>query len=101
MTMLGSSPGQMRFALDHLGIGFETLNCAYGSVRDVPAPAILFVDHPAVGVEGHAVVYVGRVATVDTFEILDPIDGRHFAPLADVERIWHGNGIACHRRDQQ
>jgi ABC-type bacteriocin/lantibiotic exporter with double-glycine peptidase domain len=95
-TTGGTSPGQMRYALERLGIPFRMLNGRTLHLADVSSPAILFVDHPAVGREGHSVAYMGRAG--DRFEIWDPLSGRELWSAADVEERWHGNGIECPER---
>lgn len=95
-TTGGTSPGQMRYALDRLGIPFRTLNVRTLHLADVSAPAILFIDHPVVGREGHSVAYMGPAG--DGFEIWDPLTGRELWSTTDVESRWHGNGIECLER---
>ena len=92
-TSLGTSPGQMRYALDQLGIGFVDLNERFRELSEVRPPAILFVDHPAVGPEGHAVAYFGTFK--DRYEIWDPIYGRSFLKSGHIHQVWHGNGMTC------
>lgn len=92
-TVLGTSPGQMRYALATYGIEHETLNERFSRLEDVRSPAILFVDHPAVGHEGHAVTFMGMAG--DDYEIWDPLEGRVLLSRDEIASVWHGNGIQC------
>ena len=93
VTRRGSSPGQIRYALATYGVEFTTLNSRTLDLRQVTAPAILFIDHPAVGSEGHAVVYLGLQG--EQFLICDPLVGKNLWPAERAETRWHGNGIEC------
>ncbi len=95
-TLYGTSPGQMRFALEKLGISFTTLDPSQLSLAAVPPPAVLFVDHHALGRESHAVAYFGL--TDDGYEIADPLIGVVVWDEESVGDRWHGNGISCFRR---
>ena len=95
-TSAGTNRGQMRYALERLGIPFRMIDGRTTRLGDVSAPAILCVDHPAVGREGHSVAYMGRVQ--DRFEIWDPVSGRELWSEADAESCWHGHGIECLRK---
>ena len=92
-TALGTSPGQMRYALHHLGIEYRCLNERYSGISQIQPPAMLFVDHPAVGSEGHVVAYFGRSGS--DYEIWDPLVGKTFWSEEKVREVWHGNGILC------
>ncbi len=92
-TKLGTSPGQMRYALDQLGIATETLNERYASIDGVPPPAILFFDHPATGPESHAIALL-RVDG-DVVQVFDPIEGLVSFTASHAAALWHGNGIRC------
>ena len=92
-TSFGSTPGQMRYALAELGIEYRTLNCRTPRLGEVRTPAVLFVDHPSVGSEGHAVGYFGRVG--ELYEIWDPLVGKVLWSEPKSRERWHGNGIEC------
>lgn len=92
-TTLGTSPGEMRYALQRLGIGYRTLNERHSDLSRIRPPAMLFVDHPAVGSEGHVVAYFGMSG--QNFEIWDPLVGKTFWSKQRVQEVWHGNGILC------
>ncbi len=91
---LGTQVGQIRSTIAALGYGYETLKPAETkSLSQVTAPAVLFIDHPNVGNEAHAVAYMGE--TERGFEIWDPLTGREIWNEAIMNRCWHGNGIMC------
>ncbi len=92
-TNFGTSPGQMRFALRRYGLEFETLNERTVDLAEVRVPAVLFIDHPAVRAEGHAVAFFG--VRGDRFEVWDPLVGRVFWTPAMATDVWYGNGIEC------
>ena len=94
-TVYGTAPGQLRFVLDQLGFSFTTLDPKQPSLADVPPPAILFVDHPALGRESHAVMY--RAIAEGGYEIYEPLEGAIVWDRQTLEARWHGNGIACTR----
>ena len=66
---------------------------------EVRPPAIPFVDHPAVGTEGHAVASFG--VSGEGFEIWGPLSGRVLYTRDRVSEIWHGNGIECATWEQK
>ncbi|MEM7234622.1 MAG: cysteine peptidase family C39 domain-containing protein [Planctomycetota bacterium] len=96
-TRLGTSRGPIRYALSQLDIAQRTYH--RDEERDlskVPVPAFLFVDHPSVGREGHAVGYFGERA--GGYEIWDPLGGRSIWSAEQVNAHWHGSAIACEFR---
>ncbi len=98
VTKFGADLGQIRYALNQLGIGYETLNGKYKHLKDVKPPAIIFIDHPAIGKDGHAVVYFGFKG--GKFEIFDPLKGRKKVSKEEISKIWNGNGIRCFKQKQ-
>ncbi|MDE0958433.1 MAG: cysteine peptidase family C39 domain-containing protein [Planctomycetota bacterium] len=94
-TVYGTGPGQVRFVLDQLGFSFTTLDPKQRSLADVSPPAILFVDHPALGRESHAVMY--HAIAEGGYEIYEPLEGAIIWDQQTLEARWHGNGIACTR----
>ncbi len=93
-TRYGTTAGQLRYALDQLGFGYETLNGRYESLGDVEPRAILFIDRRD-GYENHAVAYWGKAG--DRYRILDPMDGDLLLSAAEIAKRWHGNGIRVYR----
>lgn len=92
-TFSGNSLGDVRHALHRLGIPHRTLNARTNRLADVSTPAILLVDHPAVGRERHAVVFFGRAG--GGFEVWDPLTGVEIWSPRRIALDWHGNGIEC------
>ena len=96
-TRFGTSPGEMRRTLAAFGVSVSTLDGDARDLLEVRPPAILFVDHPSVGSEGHAVAYFGPDG--DGFEIWDPLVGKRRWASARVWEVWHGAGIECRAGD--
>jgi len=94
VTKFGANLGQIRYALHRLGVGYESLRGQYKELKDVKPPAILFVNHPSVGVDGHAVVYFG-LKDDGRYKIWDPLKGKIELSQKDIKDIWNGNGIRC------
>ena len=95
-SVYGTGPGQVRYVLDLLGFSFTTLDPKQRSLEDVSPPAILFVDHPALGRESHAVMY--HAIAEGGYEIYEPLEGAIIWDQQTLDARWHGNGIACTRR---
>jgi predicted double-glycine peptidase len=95
-TPFGTSPGQMRYALTHLGIDFEMLAGNSETLTTLEAPAILSVDHPSTGPESHSVGYFGRCEDGE-YEIWDPLIGKRCLSEERLLKVWHGHGIQCLR----
>jgi len=93
LTKLGANAGQVRFALHKLGINYHTLTSKFTNPHKIKAPAILYVDNPIVGFEGHAIVYLGK--SHYGFEIWDPVGLNIYMSEEELREIWHGNGIEC------
>lgn len=94
-TRFGSSPGQIRYALDSLGIAF--LEIEGSELASVAPPAILFVARRRPDGPGeHAVVYVGRHE--GGYEIWDPRSGRTVYSHDEARHVWKGGGLSCRAR---
>lgn len=93
LTKYGAHYGQIRYALNKLGIQHNTLRQKYNKLSNITPPAILYVDHPSIGYEGHAVVYQGVIE--DDYKIWDPLKGHTIWSQEKVLELWHGNGIQC------
>lgn len=91
--MFGTSAPQLVVGMREFGIACDMLVLGEHDGDRVPAPAILFVDHEAVGPEGHAVALLGRRG--ETFEVVDPLSGREAWSRAKLESVWHGIGVSC------
>ena len=93
VTKFGADLGQIRYALNQLGIEYETLNGKYKTLKEIKPPAILFVNHPVIGKDGHSVVFLGIKKGL--FKIWDPLQGEKLLSKEDIENIWNGNGLRC------
>ncbi len=93
-TIMGTTNGAVRYTLHRLNIKYKPLNGNFKDLSLVTPPAIIFVYHPAVGREGHSVVYVGKKG--DKYEIIDPLEGRVYWSEKEVEERWEGSGVVCY-----
>ena len=93
LTKIGANAGQVRFALNKLHIGYHSLTQEFLDPNKIKAPAILYVDNPVVGFEGHAIVYLGK--SHYGYEIWDPVGLNIYLSEKELKDIWHGNGIEC------
>jgi len=93
LTKLGANAGQVRFALNALGIKYHSLTGKFLNPNKIKVPAILYVDNPIVGFEGHAIVYLGK--SHYGFEIWDPVGLNIYLSEEEIRKIWHGQGIEC------
>ena len=93
LTKIGANAGQVRFTLEKLGIGYHSLTRKFTNPNKIKAPAILYVDNPIVGFEGHAIVYLGK--SHYGYEIWDPVGLNIYLSEEELKEIWHGNGIEC------
>jgi hypothetical protein len=93
LTSLGANAGQVRFALDKLGIKYHSLTAEFSNPNKIKAPAILYVDNPIVGFEGHAIVYFGK--SHYGYKIWDPVGLDIYLSEEELRSIWHGNGVEC------
>ncbi len=93
LTKFGAGSGQIRYALEKLGIKYESLNGQYKELKEVKPPAIIYINHPAVGEDGHAVVYLGIKNGI--YKIWDPLRGESFMSDEKAKKDWNGNGIRC------
>ena len=97
LTTLGANSGQVRFALNRLNIKYHTLTQEFQDPNQIKAPAILYVDNPVVGREGHAIVYLGKHHY--GYEIWDPVGLNIYLSEKELREIWHGRGIECQREE--
>lgn len=87
----GTSAAQVIRDMRQLGIVTEKHSLAHGSPQGLPAPAMLFVDHPDVGPEAHAVAFMGM--SQGQAEIWDPLVGQLFLSPASLQAIWPGRAL--------
>ena len=93
LTKLGANAGQVRYALDKLGIKYHTLTGKFEDPNRLKAPAILYVDNPVVGFEGHAIVYLGK--NHYGYEVWNPVGFKIYLSEKELREVWHGRGIEC------
>jgi len=87
-TRIGSTTGQMRYALTTLDIPYDALFDT--SLDKIRTPAILYVDRRG-GRENHAIVYLRKEGGY--YLVYDPMEGRRKLSKRDLYAIWHGHGI--------
>jgi hypothetical protein len=93
LTKRGANAGQVRFALNKLNIKYHSLTQRFIDPNKIKAPAILYVDNPIVGFEGHAIVYLGKGHY--GYEIWNPVGLHIYLSEKELRKIWHGRGIEC------
>lgn len=95
-NMLGTSVAQIIHGMKRLGI-----SCRKVEVRDrdplaLRPPAMLFVDHPAVGSESHVVVFWG--VTKEGYRVCDPAYGELILTQERIRAMWPGRALECRLR---
>ena len=93
LTTFGASSGQVRYALEKLGIKHHSLTGGFNDPNSIKAPAILYVDDPTVGFEGHAIVYFGKNS--QGYAIWNPLGFDANLSEEELREIWHGKGVEC------
>ncbi len=96
LTKFGATTGQIRYTLNSLGLEYKDIINVYSKLKQIPAPALIFIDHPSVGKEGHVVVYEGY--DEGRYRIWDPLQGERSISAEQMEKIWHGNGVSVYKR---
>jgi hypothetical protein len=94
-TLGGTSSAQVVHGMRGLGFSCERLELDLSGLAGRVPPLMLFVDHPAIGPESHAVAWFGLHQ--GKHEIWDPLTGRRFRDPAQLRAIWHGRGVGCRR----
>ena len=92
-TKLGTSFGQSVYGMNKLGVKCNRIDLKDVDIMLVKPPAMLSVDHEVLGKETHAVAFLGFKN--NRAEVLDPLIGRVFFSIKDLNKIWHGNGLEC------
>ncbi len=95
-VLFGTSIAQVVFGLRELGYDCRRFAEDPSSESSPPLPALLLVDHPAVGEEGHLVLATRRQG--QRLEVLDPLTGRRELSRSELRRRWHGRGLHCEAR---
>ena len=91
LTKFGATSGQLRYALDILGLGYETVHDSPKKLKALLAPVLIYIDHSTIGKEGHAVVYLDHNSS--GYSLWDPLQGHRMVSDQEMDKIWHGNGI--------
>lgn len=94
-TRMGTSTAQMIYGLEKIGLAGRRVSAPDGAPVRLEAPAILFIDHPALGRERHAAAYMGTDG--EKFEVWDPLVGRIFYTQQEMGEIWHGHAVEVSR----
>lgn len=95
-SVMGTSAAQVVYGMRAAGIACEPWLDPGADPAALPLPAMLFVDHPAVGPEGHA---VAMLAYEDGYAlIVDPLIGRLQRTPDALQQVWHGRAVVCAQR---
>lgn len=89
-TTLGTTAGQVIRGLEQIG---RVCQKAELSPEVLVGPAMLFVDHPDIGPDAHAVLHVA--GKDGHHEVWDPAVGRRRLDTAGLRAIWRGRAITC------
>lgn len=95
-TNTGTSMPQAVVGMRSLGIECTPADPTRVDPARLALPAFLFVDDPAAGPEGHAIVLT-HVALDGRFGLIDPLYGKSLKTRAELDRIWHGLAVGCRR----
>lgn len=91
-TAMGTSAAQVIHGFADIGITCTRTEIDECALDDLDAPAMLFVDHPAIGPESHAVFLRQRDGRR---EVWDPLGGR--ISLKSLCSRWRGRALECRR----
>lgn len=104
-TIQGTSPAQVYYGLEKLGLSCKlreipvqvdtASNETYHDYRELEPPAILFVNDPSAGPEGHAVLYWANDERGNAI-VLDSLHGRWVWDYLSLGKVWNGHAIECH-----
>jgi predicted double-glycine peptidase len=90
-TARGTSPAQLYYGITHFGLACEALDPASATADRLRAPALLYIDHPDAGSEGHVVVLTE--VDGDRLEIWDSLVGIWSVSMDAFATMWHGRGF--------
>lgn len=93
----GTNVIQMIIGMQKLGIACESVVTTTENSGELRLPALLLVDHPALGTESHAVAAMRRNG--ESFEVIDPLLGRETWSRRKLGEVWHGLAVSC-RKEQ-
>jgi len=91
LSKFGATSAQIRYTLNKLHLNYTTLTNIAHKLNKIEPPAIIYIDHPSLGVESHAVAYLDYNDT--SYKIWDPLQGAKVILKSKMNHIWHGNGI--------
>jgi len=91
LSKFGATSAQIRYTLNKLHLNYTTLINTALKLNKIEPPAIIYIDHPSLGVESHAVAYLDYNYT--SYKVWDPLQGTRVILKSEMNHIWHGNGI--------
>jgi ABC-type bacteriocin/lantibiotic exporter with double-glycine peptidase domain len=91
LSKFGATSAQIRYTLNKIHLNYITLINVAFKLNKIEPPAIIYIDHPSLGVESHAVAYLDYNNT--GYKIWDPLQGIRVITDNNMNHIWHGNGI--------
>ena len=94
-SMHGTSVGQIVIGMESRGFACRKVDIESDRLTDISPPAVLMVDHPALGPESHAVALV-RVEE-DAFEVWDPLFGSEIMTADKLGSIWRRRAVEISR----
>ncbi len=92
-TAMGTSAAQVIHGFAAIDITCVRREIDACGLNELAAPAMLFVDHPVIGPESHALFMRARAGER---EVWDPLGGR--ISLESLCSRWRGRALACRRR---
>jgi len=91
----GTSAAQAIYGLRKMGIACKKILWSPKQLANSPQPVMLFIDHPLVGKEGHAVTFMKMKEK--RYVIWDPLIGKQQMTLQKLQKYWHGRGVLCQK----
>ena len=92
-TILGTSPGQIVYALKATGITAEKKTLSIKHLSSLRQPAILFIDYPGLGPDSHAVALLPTGTS--KIKIIDPLSGSYDMLAERFPWKWRGHLLDC------
>jgi hypothetical protein len=94
-TQLGTTMPQAVVGMKALGISCTPLSAPADPIR-IETPAFLFIDHPSVGRNGHAIALLRRSGD-NRYVVIDPLSGRQSWTREQLDKVWHGFAVSCRK----
>lgn len=98
-TILGTSPGQIVYALKTAGIAAEKKSLDANQLSSLSQPAILFIDYPGLGPDSHAVAFLPT--KTQKIRIIDPLSGGYEFDVNRFPWKWRGHLLECRLKEQE